>query len=150
VPTSGPCLSASHAPAHLSVTPTCRARCQSHPPRVSPLPHGPRLSSLTSSRTGGRSCRRASRHGVIARTVEPDRGGRDLVDPSRSPCAYRCSSRDPLVLARKPCSPESPCPLPIDSHRRPSCSAPNWIPVCGPKASPEPLVHFGGDYGARW
>ena len=33
------------------------------------------------------------------RTVEPDRGGRILVDPSRSPCAYRCSSRDPLSIS---------------------------------------------------
>ena len=33
------------------------------------------------------------------RTAEPDRGGRILVDPSRSPCAYRCSSRDPLSIS---------------------------------------------------
>jgi hypothetical protein len=57
--------------------------------------------------------------GTALRTVEPDRGGRILVDPSRFPCAYRCSSRDPPlhIRSRHHCRPQSPLRHPLKTAR---------------------------------
>ena len=81
-------------------------RCRVGRSHMHPLPRGSRASGLRSSmsaRIGSAEAHQSQESAPFPprsmRTVEPDRGGRILVDPSRSPCAYKCSSRNPLSIS---------------------------------------------------
>ena len=140
---------------NLSVTPSRRAPCPSltggphRSARIVSLPRGTHMSDSSPTNSSA-FLARSARRGLLGRRSR----GSSFVRVDRLTGTSVPSHRSPGISPLLPFIPLAPwtpiVEVAIAITQLPSSRVlgPNWIPVCGPKASPEPLVRSGGDYAA--